>query len=247
MLPFLSIVIPAYNEQERIADTLFAVKDYLSRQPYSSEVIVVDDGSTDFTTEVVRTVDIYSSEIHDQSVSVVMENVKNVGKGFSVARGMLKAQGSIILFSDADLSTPIHEVEKLLPYFEAGFDIVIGSRNLPDSEVEKKPMYREIMSFIFRLIVQTLTVRGIHDTQCGFKAFRREVAHDIARLQRTYRFGFDVEQLYIAAKRGYRLKEVPVRWIHQDGSKVNPIRDSLAMVADVVRIRRIHAKLKPLA
>lgn len=246
MPPFLSIVIPAFNEQERIADTLFTVKEYLSRQPYSSEVIVVDDGSTDFTTEVVRTVDIYSNEIHDHSVSVVMENVKNVGKGFSVARGMLKAQGSIILFSDADLSTPIQEVEKFLPYFDAGFDIVIGSRNLPESEVEKKPFYREIMSMVFRFIVQTLTVRGIHDTQCGFKAFRREVAHDIARLQRTYRFGFDVEQLYIANKRGYRVKEVPVRWIHQDGSKVSPVRDSLSMVADVVRIRRFHVGLKPL-
>lgn len=245
MPPYLSIVIPAYNEQERIADTLFAVKEYLSQQQYSSEVIVVDDGSTDFTTEVVRTVDIYSNEIRDQNVSVVMENVKNVGKGFSVARGMLKSQGTIILFSDADLSTPIQEIEKLLPYFNEGYDIVIGSRNLPESEVEKKPFYRQLMSLTFRIIVQTLTVRGIQDTQCGFKAFRRDVAHDIAHLQRTYRFGFDVEQLYIAAKRGYRVKEVPVKWVHQEGSKVSIVRDSLAMIADVMRIRRFHSKLKP--
>ncbi len=244
MTPYLSIIIPAYNEQRRIADTLITVKDYLARQPYSSEVIVVDDGSTDYTTEVVKTVDIYGSELKNQTVSVVMENVKNVGKGFSVARGMLKAQGDIILFTDADLSTPIEEVEKFFPFFEQGYDIVIGSRRMEESEVEKKPFYRDLMSIGFNALVQALTVRGIRDTQCGFKAFRREVAHDIARLQRTYRFGFDVEQLYIASKRGYRIHEVPVRWVHQDGSTVSPFRDSLAMIADVIRIRRLHAGLR---
>lgn len=241
---FLSIIIPAFNEQKRIADTLYAVKDYLARQAYSSEVIIVDDGSTDYTTEVVKTVDIYGSEIKNQTVSVVMENVKNVGKGFSVARGMLKAQGDIILFTDADLATPIEEVEKLIPYFSEGYDVVIGSRRLADSEVEKKPLYRDLMSVGFNAFVQMLTVRGINDTQCGFKAFRREVAYDIARLQRTYRFGFDVEQLYIASKRGYHIKEVPVRWVHQEGSTISPIRDSLAMIADVVRIRRLHAGIE---
>lgn len=246
MIPYLSIIIPAYNEQKRIADTLFAVKAYLAKQPYTSEVIVVDDGSTDYTTEVIKTVDIYGSEIMDQTVSVVMENVKNVGKGFSVARGMLKAQGSIILFTDADLATPIDEVEKFLPYFDEGYDVVIGSRRMEESQVEKKPFYRDLMSIGFNALVQLLAVRGIHDTQCGFKAFRRDVAHDIARLQRTYRFGFDVEQLYIASKRGYRIHEVPVRWVHQDGSTVSPVRDSLAMVADVVRIRSLHAGLKAL-
>ncbi|MCS6808837.1 MAG: glycosyltransferase family 2 protein [Bacteroidota bacterium] len=242
---FLSIVIPAYNEQHRIADTLYAVKHYLAQQEYSSEVIIVDDGSTDYTTEVVRTVDIYSSEIHNHKVSIIMENVKNVGKGFSVARGMLKAQGEIILFSDADLATPIQEVEKFLPYFAQGYDIVIGSRRLPDSDVEKKPFYRDIMSILFNTLVQAIAVHGIHDTQCGFKAFRRAVAHDIARLQRTYRFGFDVEQLYIASKRGYRIKEVPVRWVHQAGSTVRPMRDAFGMIADVIRIKYMHASLQP--
>jgi dolichyl-phosphate beta-glucosyltransferase len=246
MQPYLSIIIPAFNEQKRIADTLYAVKDYLSTLPFTSEVIVVDDGSVDYTAEVVRTVDIYGQEIKNQTISVLMENVKNVGKGFSVARGMLKAQGDIILFTDADLSTPIEETENLLRYFDEGYDIVIGSRALPESVVEGKPARRNIMSAAFNLCVRALTVRGIRDTQCGFKAFRREAAHEIARRQKTYRFGFDVEQLYIASKLGYRVKEAPVRWKHMEGSTVRPVKDALAMLADLFRIRALHSKLQPL-
>ncbi|XPV77584.1 MAG: dolichyl-phosphate beta-glucosyltransferase [Desulfovibrio sp.] len=240
---YLSVVIPAYNEQERIADTLYVVKEYLSRKPYLSEIIVVDDGSVDWTTEVVKTVDLYNETFKGQSVSTIMENVKNVGKGFSVARGLLKARGKYIVFSDADLSTPIDELEKFLPKLESGCDVVIGSRRMDDSEVDEKPFFREAMSFVFNMVVSLFAVRGIKDTQCGFKAFSKQAARDIAKHQKLYGFSFDVEQLYIAHKLGYCITEVPVKWTHADGSKVSPVKDALHMFADVMRIRLIHRTL----
>ena len=238
--PYLSIIIPAYNEQSRIADSLYKVKDYLAAQSYQSEIIVVDDGSRDLTTEVVKFIDIYGKETKEQDEGQLMENIKNVGKGFSIARGMIKASGDIVLFSDADLSTPIEEVEKLLPWFAQGYDVVIGSRKLAESEVEKKPWYRDAMSLLFNLAVQAISVPGIKDTQCGFKAYRREAAHNIALLQRIYGFGFDVEHLYIARKQGFKIKEVAVKWEHMDGSKVDPIKDSIRMFTDLLKIRWLH-------
>jgi dolichyl-phosphate beta-glucosyltransferase len=242
---FLSVIIPAYNEQERIADSLYKVKEYLSAQPYRSEIIVVDDGSADLTTEVVKTIDIYGKEIHEQPPGELMENIKNVGKGFSIARGLLKARGEIVLFTDADMSTPIEEIEKLLPHFDTGNAIVIGSRKAADAIVEKKPVLRRIMSKTLNLFVQMLTVPGIKDTQCGFKAYRRETAHRLAILQRVYGFAFDMEHLYIARRLGLQIKEVGVRWIHCEGSKVHPIRDSYRMFRDMVKIRFYHRKLRP--
>ncbi len=241
---YLSVVIPAYNEQERIADTLYRVKDYLSEQDYKSEIIIVDDGSGDWTTEVVKTIDIYGEEMKDQKVSAIMENVKNVGKGFSVARGIIKAQGTYILFSDADLSTPIEEIEKFLPVLEDGCDVVIGSRRLKESEVEKKPFYRDLMSATFNAVVSLFAISGIRDTQCGFKAFRRKAGHEIAKQQKLFGFSFDVEQLYLANRLGYCIKEIPVKWQHMEGSTVSPIRDSIKMFADVMRIRLVHRNLK---
>lgn len=242
---YLSVVIPAYNEQERIADSLYRVKQYLRSQPYRSEIIVVDDGSADLTTEVVKTIDIYGQEIHEQQPGELLENIKNVGKGFSIARGLLKARGQIVLFTDADLSTPIEEVEKLLPHFAAGHAVVIGSRKAPDAIVEKKPLLRRIMSKTLNLLVQALTVPGIQDTQCGFKAYKRETAHRLAILQKVYGFAFDMEHLYIARRLGLPIKEVGVRWTHCEGSKVHPIRDSYRMFRDMLKIRFYHRKLKP--
>lgn len=241
---YLSVVIPAYNEQARIADTLYIVKDYLSKQSYSSEVIVVDDGSTDMTTEVVRTIDIYSNEMKSQEVSVILENVKNVGKGFSVARGMLKANGRFVVFTDADLAAPMDNIESFFPYLEQGFDVVIGSRRVGNSDVKNKPLYRRIMSTGFNTFVSLIAVRGIRDTQCGFKAFTNEAAHEIARLQKTYRFSFDVEQLYLADKLGYSIKEIPVHYVHQEGSTVNPFKAALQMIVDVLKIRFLHKNLR---
>lgn len=241
--PYLSVIIPAYNEQSRIADSLYEIKDYLSEQPYHSEIIVVDDGSNDLTTEIVKFIDIYGKEINEHDEGTLMENHKNVGKGYSIARGMMRASGEIILFTDADLSTPITELPKLLAYFDEGFDVVIGSRNMQDSQVEKKPWYRNLMSSLFNTAVRLISIRGINDTQCGFKAYRREVAHQVASLQRIYGFGFDVEHLYIAKKSGYRIKEVGVEWHHKEGSTVDPLPDAITMFLDLLRIRWLHRSL----
>jgi len=241
--PYLSLVIPAFNEQHRIADSLYSIKDYLSKQSYCSEIIVVDDGSDDLTTEIIKFIDIYGREIHEHEEGVLIENVKNVGKGYSIARGLMQASGEIILFTDADMSTPIAEIEKLLPYFKKDFDVVIGSRALEDSIVEKKPWYRNLMSWLFNRAVRLISVDGIQDTQCGFKAYRREAAQIIAHHQSIYGFCFDVEHLYIAKKYSFRIKEVAIAWQHQDGSTVDPTRDSLRMFIDLIRIRFTHGAL----
>lgn len=241
---YLSVIIPAYNEEERIADTLYIIKDYLAQQPYASEVIIVDDGSTDWTTEVVRSVDYYSNEIKSQQISVVLENVKNVGKGFSVARGMLKARGTYVLFLDADLAAPIDEIVRLLPYLDEGYEVVIGSRRLGAAYAENKSLARRVLSAGFNWFVSLFIVRGIKDTQCGFKAFHHDAAQEIARRQKTYRFSFDVEQLYLAKRLGYRIKEVPIRYTHKEGSKVNPLVAAFQMVLDVLKIRLLHTNFR---
>lgn len=237
---YLSVIIPAYNEQKRIADTLYAIKDYLSRQKYSSEVIVVDDGSHDMTTEIVKFIDIYGNEVKDQDTGVLIENIKNVGKGFSIAIGMIRAKGKIVMFCDADLATPIEEVEKILPFFDSGYDIVVGSRGLETSVVEEKSLYRKILSYGLNFLVRIFSVPGIKDTQCGFKAYTREASQSVAILQRVYGFGFDIEHLYIAHKLGLRIKEVGVEWSDQPGSTVKPIRDSWGVFYDLIKIRLLH-------
>ena len=241
--PLLSVIIPAYNEQTRIADSLYIIKEYLSQQQYRSEIIVVDDGSSDLTREIVKFIDIYGTEQLEYAEGTLIENHKNVGKGYSIAKGMLRASGDIVLFLDADHSTHIGQVEKLLPYFDLGFDVVIGSRRMKTSIVEKSPWYRQLMSHLFNLSVRLISINGISDTQCGFKAYRRAAAHNIAKKQRIYGFGFDVEHLYIAKKSGFKIKEVAIEWRHCDGSKVGPIGDSIAMFLDLIRIRWIHRSL----
>ena len=241
--PYLSVIIPAYNEQTRIADSLYVIKEYLSEQSYLSEIIVIDDGSNDLTTEIVKFIDIYGKEQLKYAEGTLIENHKNLGKGYSIAKGMLHASGEIVLFMDADHSTHICEVEKLLPYFNLGFDVAIGSRKMENSLVDKQPWYRELMSGLFNMAVRLISVDGIHDTQCGFKAYRREIAHNIAKRQCIYGFSFDVEHLYIAQHLGFKIKEVAIEWTHSDGSKIDPVKDSIAMFIDLVRIRWIHRSL----
>jgi dolichyl-phosphate beta-glucosyltransferase len=240
---YLSVVIPAYNEEERIADSLYALKDYLHAREYRSEIIIVDDGSCDLTSEIVKFIDIYGEEIREQERGSLVANGKNMGKGFSIARGILQARGEIILTCDTDLSIPIAEVEKFLPYFSNGYSVVVGSRFLHDSQGEVAPFYRRVFSLLFGLCVRVLVMKGIADTQCGFKAYHREAAHRIARLQKIHGFGYDVEHLYLAQKLGYRVKEVPVTWKHHEGSKVNILKDSWIMFRDLVRIRMMHRAL----
>ena len=233
--PFLSVVIPAFNEEVRLPPTLRTIEDYLGRQEYSWELVVVDDGSRDRTAAVAE-------ESFSTPRSRLLRNPRNLGKGASVRNGMLAARGAWRLFSDADLSTPIEELDKLLRAAEDGHDVAIGSRALKDSQVEiHQAFHRETMGKIFNLIVQLLAVPGIKDTQCGFKLFSREATEYVFERQRSEGWAFDVETLMLARRGGYRIAEVPVRWLNSADSRVAMFRDPFLMLLDLLRFgwRRI--------
>lgn len=230
--PYLSIVVPAYNEESRLVPSLQKIHDYLDSRNYDYELIVVSDGSTDRTAEVARRWCLPGFPL------TVIDRKENRGKGYTVREGFERAGGRYVLFSDADLSTPIEEVEKLLPFFQQGFDVVIGSRSLKDSQVlVHQPWYRELMGKIFNRIVQGLAVPGIIDTQCGFKCFSRDAVKKVFPICRIDGFAFDVEILYLARKLGFKIKEVPIRWIDSPRSTISPIGDSLRMFRDILQVR----------
>jgi dolichyl-phosphate beta-glucosyltransferase len=232
----ISVVIPAYNEEERIGATVLRIKDYLEKKGYEYEIIVVDDGSNDKTAEVVARF-LPRSQGGLPQIQL-LQNKGNKGKGFSVKRGVLNSKGDYILFSDADLSTPIEELDKLLEYIKSGFDIAIGSRGLKESDVQiHQAWHRERMGKIFNLLVRIFVLRGIKDTQCGFKCFSRGVAYKLFPKQLLEGFGFDVEILYLARKKGYSIKEVPVKWYNSPQTRVNALRDSIRMFMELVKIR----------
>jgi dolichyl-phosphate beta-glucosyltransferase len=213
----ISIVIPAYNEQTRLPETLRRVTQYLQESNWAfREILVVDDGSTDATADAANAIARANPEIQ------VLHNPGNRGKGYSVRHGMLKARGEWRLFSDADLSAPIEELEKLWCEVEQGkSEIAIGSRAIDRSLIGvHQPGHRETLGRIFNAVMRAATGLHISDTQCGFKLFRGDVAEDVFSRQNLERFGFDAEVLYIAARRGYHIAEIPVRWNHVDGSKV---------------------------
>ena len=239
----LSVIIPVYNEQERIAATLYNVKDYLESTDLKFEIVVVDDGSNDMTAEIVKFVDIYGSEFKSQQTGQLEENVKNVGKGYSIAKGMMRAKGDIVLFSDADGATPITELTKLIEQINSGFDVVVGSRQHPESQVTGRTWLRRVLSKGFNYIATTMGLLSVRDSQCGFKAYRREAARKVAALQQTNGFCFDVEQLYIAKKLGLEIGEIPVSWHHHEGSSLSLFSDSIAMFCDLIKIRFIHRHL----
>jgi dolichyl-phosphate beta-glucosyltransferase len=229
---FISVVIPAFNEEKRIEPTLAAIHDYFKRNAEQFEVIVVDDGSSDKTAAIVSAVGAERGSIR------LLSGQGNRGKGFAVRRGILEASGDLILMSDSDLSTPIEEVEKFFPWIEQGYDIVIGSRALKESDlIQRQPLYRQSMGKVFNLLVRTIVLGGFHDTQCGFKMFRSGPAKKIFASLKTEGFAFDVEAILRAKKIGCRIKEVPVRWINSPQSKVKVIRDSFRMFLDLLRIR----------
>lgn len=228
---YLSIIIPAYNEERKIVSTLGRVLKYLSTKHYLWEIILVDDGSIDRTSEVAR------GMIKDEGLTVI-KNPVNQGKGYSVKKGVLASNGEVILFSDADLSTPIEELDKIITWLNEGYDIVIGSRALPESAIEiRQPRYREIMGKIFNIIVRTIGLNEFRDTQCGFKCFKREGALKAFNLQKINGFAFDVEILYIAKKFGLKIKDVPIRWINSSESKVHLIKGFLSMFLELLKIR----------
>lgn len=237
MASFLSIVIPAYNEEKRIGRSLDAVLRFLEMQNYSADVIVVDDGSSDGTArKVSERIPEYSESGH---VLRVLTNKPNRGKGYSVKRGLTEAGGEIVLFSDADLSSPITEAPKLIdPIAEGRADVTFGSRALNRELIGvRQPIIRDFGGRVFNLLMRTITGLKFKDTQCGFKAFSRAPALAVFKLQSIDRFGFDPEVLYIAKKRGLRLLEVPVVWNDSEGSTVSYVSDSIRMFTDLVRIR----------
>lgn len=237
--PHLSIVIPAYNEEKRLHDTLIQIADYLSRQSYAYEVIVSDDGSTDSTLSLAE------SFASDHPWLKVIHHPDNHGKGAAVQRGMLEAAGEYVLMCDADLATPIEELDGFRKYMEAGADVVIASRPLRESQlVRRQPIYREMAGRAFNLAVQIMAVPGIHDTQCGFKFFTREAAQQLFSMSVRQGWDFDIEILFLARRFGYRIAEVPVHWYHRDGSKVHMLRDGMRMLAGIAVIRMQHRKAK---
>jgi len=230
--PIYSIVIPAYNESARLGATLQKVLAYVHAMGWNAEVIVVNDGSRDNTSDIVR-----EYAVADPILRLV-ENPGNRGKGFSVRMGMLSARGRIVLFSDADLSSPIEEAPKLFQALEAGADIAIGSRWLrAETQTQRQPLYRQLFGRIFNLLLR-LTL-GLHfkDTQCGFKAFKRPAVQAIFPLQRIERWGFDPEILFLARKFGFKVQEVSVAWGHSGGTRINPLIDGSRMFWEMIHIR----------
>lgn len=239
MLPETTIVIAAYNEENRLPDTLAKIRDYLARTGQEAEIVVVDDGSTDNTADVVRRVAERMRGLR------LISYPRNRGKGYALRTGVVSARGRMILVTDADLSTPIEELESLRSQISRANDIAIGSRALPDSEiVEAQPPWRRGMSHFFKRLVKGLVIDDFHDTQCGFKLFRAEAAKDLFGKARIDRFAYDVEILALAREQGYRVVEVPVKWKNSAASKVRPVLDSLQMLADLVRIRMTLAAAK---
>ena len=231
MKPYLSIIIPAYNEAKRLPQTLVDIDYRLQDVDFSYEIIVVDDGSKDATAEAAKK---FSELIRNLRI---ITNEENKGKGGVVKQGMLEARGHIRLFTDADNSTSIEQFRKMLPYFKEGYDVVFGSRGIKGAKLEPpQPFYKRFLGNIGNLIIQILLLPGIKDTQCGFKAFTEEVAQKIFSLTRINRWAFDVEALALAKNLGYKIKEVPIIWKNDPESKVKLI-SYLQVLIEVLKIR----------
>lgn len=229
--PLVSIVIPAYNEAQRIGESIRRIAQFLQRTHLSAEIIVVDDGSRDGTASIVE-------EFCGLPLRLI-QNRQNQGKGYAVRQGVLAANGTYVLFTDADLSAPIEELEKLLRIArEDGADVVIGSRAIDRRYIQKhQSRFRELGGIFYNWMVQLLLGLRLHDTQCGFKLFHRENARPIFEKQTTPGFGFDCELLFLAKQRRLRISEVPVLWSHSEGSKIRVLADGIRMLSDIVRIR----------
>lgn len=228
--PHLSVVIPAYNEATRILSTLDAVASHLSAQSFTWEVIVVDDGSSDGTAGLVE-----SWARSEPRVRV--ETIPHAGKGWAVRTGMLAATGQLRFMCDADLAMPIAYLDDILRCIDDGYDVVVGSREAEGARRFDEPTLRHVMGRVFNWTVKAITVAGIQDTQCGFKCFRAAAAEDLFRLQRVSGFGFDVEILHLAIRRGYSVHELPIDWVYQPESKVRPAVDSFQMLRDALLVR----------
>jgi len=229
-LPFVSIIIPTYNEEMRISRTLDTVVEYVRYKGYSSEVLVADDGSKDKTALLVE-----ASARRYEEVRLI--RLDHRGKGSAVKCGMLEAEGQYRFLADADLSMNIENLERFLPPSLTDYDIAVGSREAPGARRFHEPISRHFMGRVFNWMVRLLAVKGLSDTQCGFKCFEAWAAEALFPLQRSQGFGFDVEILFLAQRLGMRTKEVPIDWYYNEGSKVRPIKDSFLMMNDLLSVR----------
>ncbi len=227
--PFLSIVIPAHNEENRLPRTLGQVFDYLSRQTYTSEVIVVENGSGDRTLELAQK----AARAHPTLRAV---QIQGRGKGLAVREGMLAARGEYRFICDADLSMPIEEITKFLPPALEGFDLAIGSREARGAVRYNEPAYRHWGGRLINLAIRILILPGLQDTQCGFKCFRAEAAERLFRLQTLPGWSFDIELLFLARRKGMTIREIPIHWYYDAESKVSAVRDAVKMIGDILRI-----------
>lgn len=231
----ISIIIPAYNEEKRIEASLDKILEFTNSRDLDVEIIVIDDGSSDKTTE--------KATRPEENIKVIKQPT-NLGKGAAVRRGMIESCGDIRVFTDADLSTPIYELQKVLDRINDGIEVFVGSRAVDYSMIKKhQPKYRELMGKTFNLIVQFLVLKGIKDTQCGFKGFTADAAKKIFNHAKINGFGFDVEILFLARKFGFSISEVPVEWYNDERTTVSPIVDSAKMFWDILKVRFIHKNL----
>lgn len=236
--PYLSFIIPAYNEKSRISASLEKALDFFSIQSFQTEIIVVNDGSTDNTSELVRGI----SGTNTVLVKLI-EQPRNIGKGAAVRRGMLDARGLYRLFSDADFSTPVYETSRILQCLNNGAEICIGSRGIDTSLVKKhQPFYREFIGNQFNVVIQALFTPGINDTQCGFKGFSARAAQEIFSRASLDGFAFDVEILYIARRLGYHIEEIAVEWYNDERSTVG-FRHAWSIIRELLTIKRLHRHL----
>jgi glycosyltransferase involved in cell wall biosynthesis len=229
--PFLSIIIPAYNEESRLPHTLPKVADFVENQPYGAEVLVIDDGSLDRTAAIVE-------DFAADHPLIRLVRAEHGGKGHAVKTGMLQARGEYAFLCDADLAMPITELPKFLPPQQDHYQVAIGSREVDGAVRYNEPAYRHLMGRVFNWLVKVMAVPGFEDTQCGFKCFHNSVIPDLFTHQTIDGFGFDVEVLYIAQKRGYTIIEVPIHWYYQTESKVHPVRDTIRMFQDLILVRQ---------
>jgi dolichyl-phosphate beta-glucosyltransferase len=233
--PCLSVILPAYNEAARIRPYLTAIVAYLGRRGISYEIVVVDDGSSDTTAEVVQHTHMTAPAVR------LLRLAQNMGKGCAVRAGIEDARGEFLLVADADGATPIGEIERLETAMDKGADLAIGSRFLASRDrryIVKARWHRSVLGNLFNGIVRCLGIREITDTQCGFKLFRRAVAQELFSISRINGYGFDLEILYLAQRRGYRISEVPVNWTDQPGTKVRVFQDGLSMLREMLTVRR---------
>lgn len=235
--PFLSVIIPAFNEEHRLPDTLEQVLGFLQDQPYGSEIVVVENASRDKTYQVAEDF-AQSHNSQDLPIHVIREH--NQGKGFAVKRGMYAAAGEYRFMCDADLSMPVTEISRFFPPMLEDFDISIASREAPGAIRYNEPAYRHFVGRIFNTLIRILALPGLNDTQCGFKCFKAGIAEDLFQDIQITGWSFDVELLFLAQQRGYRIKEIPIPWYYNPDSHISVVKDSFQMAIDIFKIRLKH-------